>query len=200
MKMAAAATSERKTGGPKSPTKPVSPEMYPSVPVSSQSEAATISKTKIPARNTRRCSNPGHRVGKLGSVNSPAARADSDRRLDSSIKRKSVIDRHPDVKIPGCPVFLKKGCYRFRLPRITSNAPESSASALTPEDGSISGATAAMAAPDIPIASNNIPNAFTYTSRLFRFTFSPSNSRRVPPQDGDGGRVTAIQLPRVREA
>ena len=45
-----------------------------------------------------------------------------------------------------------------------SNAPENSASALTPEDGSISGTPAAMAAPDMPITSNNIPNIFTYTS------------------------------------
>jgi hypothetical protein len=47
---------------------------------------------------------------------------------------------------------------------MTSNAPEKSASALTPEDGSISGTGAAMAAPDMPITSNNIPNVFTYTS------------------------------------
>ena len=62
-------------------------------------------------------------------------------------------------------LFGKESRYRFRLPRMISNAPEKSASALTPEDGSISGtAGAAMAAPDMPITSNNIPNVFTYTS------------------------------------
>lgn len=64
---------------------------------------------------------------------------------------------------------------------MTSKVPESSASALTPEDGSISGTTDAMATPDIPIASKNIPNAFTYTSSCdLLFLRSPSVSRRVP--------------------
>ena len=61
-------------------------------------------------------------------------------------------------------LFGKESRYRFRLPRMISNAPENSASALTPEDGSISGTPVAMAAPDMPITSNNIPNVFTNTS------------------------------------
>ena len=61
-------------------------------------------------------------------------------------------------------LFGKESRYRFRLPRMISNAPEKSASALTPEDGSISGTVVAMAAPDMPITSNNIPNVFTNTS------------------------------------
>ena len=48
---------------------------------------------------------------------------------------------------------------------MTNKAPDTSASTLTPEDGSISGTvTDAMAAPDIPITNSNRPIVFKFTS------------------------------------
>ena len=47
---------------------------------------------------------------------------------------------------------------------MTNKAPDTSARTLTPEDGSISGTVVnAMAAPDIPITSNNRPIVFKFT-------------------------------------
>src|ERR1017187_1525480 len=86
-KMAAAATTEHKSGEPQSPTRPVSPEIRPRVPVSSQMEKARTSRTKIAARNARRCHNPGHRGAVGGRVDWLAARAGSDSRLDLSITK-----------------------------------------------------------------------------------------------------------------
>src|ERR1035437_8430378 len=105
-KMAAAATTEHKSGEPQSPTRPVSPEIRPRVPVSSQMEKARTSRTKIAARNARRCHNPGHRGAVGGRVDWLAARAGSDSRLDLSITKAKErqtsrcwrCSRHLDVR------------------------------------------------------------------------------------------------------
>src|ERR1017187_5699409 len=110
-KMAAAATTEHKSGEPQSPTRPVSPEIRPRVPVSSQMEKARTSRTKIAARNARRCHNPGHRGAVGGRVDWLAARAGSDRRLDLSITKsqgKTDIQVLEVLETPGCPVCLEK--------------------------------------------------------------------------------------------
>src|ERR1035438_2586840 len=108
-KMAAAATPEHKRGGRQSrarPARPVSPEIRPRVPVSSQMEKARTSRTKIAARNARRCHNPGHRGAVGGRVDWLAARG-SDSRLDLSITKAKErqtsrcwsCSKHLDVRI-----------------------------------------------------------------------------------------------------
>lgn len=164
--MANAATRERNAGEPQSPTSPVKPEIWLRLSVSSQSEIARISKTNMAARHSRRPSNPDHSGGQEVCVNGGRSGFGPDSTLDLGINGESV---HSQTSGSNCTRMsgLSKEIYRFRLPRKTSNAPESSASALTPEDGSISGTATAIAAPDTPIASNNIPVVFKYTSKAF---------------------------------
>jgi len=53
--------------------------------------------------------------------------------------------------------------YFLRRPRITSNAPETNASALLADAGLISGTAVAKAALPIPINSNIYPSSFNVT-------------------------------------
>jgi hypothetical protein len=58
-------------------------------------------------------------------------------------------------------VIIEGNCYFLRRPRITSNAPETNASALLADAGLISGtAGVAKAALPKPINSNMYPNSF----------------------------------------
>jgi hypothetical protein len=81
-----------------------------------------------------------------------------------------------------------KGQIYFRRPRITNRAPETKASALTPELASISGTVPAIAAPDTPITSNAIPIIFLTYKSLLLFSLNgdclPSRSLAEVDQGG----------------
>ena len=62
---------------------------------------------------------------------------------------------------------IERNGYFLRRPRITSNAPETSASALPADAGLISGTAVAKAALPIPIKSNMYPNSFNVNPPWF---------------------------------
>ena len=75
-------------------------------------------------------------------------------------------------------MIIERTFYFLRRPRITSNAPETNASALPADAGLISGTAVANAALPIPINSNMYPTSFNVNPPWYTTLFLTAGSEK----------------------